>query len=392
MGKLNWLGEFEDPKVEKAFQCEKWPSVRGRLLFLYFITIASYIGGAYSDFFDLGAGDGFKMLFSARTTVCMFGFFAFLLLLANRLKHNTQYVLMFLSMFLFILVESLELWVKFSVVGSLSVPATVFMVLAYYILLPPRVVYSLFAGLCGSSLYLFTLATLVPVTTGTFANSALYFFFANAFGIFFLATFGVSLRREYAARSDLEKLIKYDELTGAYSRRRVLEAGNNIFKSSRRFNNSLTVLMMDIDNFKKVNDDYGHHAGDEVLRETSRRCRSVLREVDHFGRLGGEEFVIILPQSNLHQGIRVAERLRNKVCESGISIGGSKLPVSISIGAAEMRSHDDFSKLLQDADVQLYRAKKCGRNQVSPPALRLIGSRRLKISFIPEQRNEQKEL
>lgn len=372
MGKLNWLGEFKDTKVETEFQREQWPSVRVRLLFLYFLTIAAYILGAYSDFYDLGPGADFHKLFFARAAVCLFGVLAFVLLLANKVSLNVQYVMMSLSMFIFMLAESVELLIKYHVIGSLSVPTTVFMVLAYYILLPPRVYPSLCAALSGSALYLFFLTEVVPITTGTFVNSALYFFLANSFGVFFLSTFGMSLRREYAARCDLKKLVEYDELTGACSRRRVLEAGNTLFKSSRRFNTNLSVLMMDIDHFKKVNDDNGHHAGDLVLKETAERCSTVLREVDFFGRLGGEEFVIILPQSSLHQATSIAERLRNRVSELDFIVEGKTLPVSVSIGAAELRSHDDFSKLLQDADEQLYRAKKCGRNQVCPVRLRII--------------------
>ena len=372
MGKLNWLGEFRDRKFEREFQLAKWPSARSRLLVLYFVTIAAYTISVGIDFYDLGAGSEFSTMFLARTGVCCFCIMAFILLLKNKVRMNFQYMIMSLCMSVYTLVESLELMLKYSDIGSLSVPTTVFMVLAYYVLLPPRIFPSLIAGSISSIFYLFSLSTVVPVTSGTFINSTVYFFLANSFGLFFLTSFGISLRREYSAHSELKKLVEYDELTGACSRRRVLEAGDSIFKSSCRFKNKMAVLMMDIDHFKKVNDDYGHHVGDEVLRETARRCSNVLREVDYFGRLGGEEFVIILPQSGLYEAISVAERLRERVSESEFETDGATLPVSVSIGAAELRSHTNFSALLQEADEQLYRAKKCGRNQVCPVQLRVL--------------------
>ncbi|WP_319778704.1 GGDEF domain-containing protein [Maridesulfovibrio sp.] len=302
----------------------------------------------------------------------MIGILAFVVLFANRVRLSVQYTLMSVGMFSFLLVESLELVVKASAVGTLSVPTTVFIVLAYYILLPPRLVPSLVAAVSGSVLYLGALSTLVPVQSGTFVNSAIYLFLANGFGLFFLFTFGISLRREYAAIKDLKRLVEFDELTGVSSRRKVLESGVGLFRSARRFNSKLAVLIMDIDHFKKINDDYGHHAGDDVLRETAKRCSAVLRDVDSFGRLGGEEFVIILPHSSLYDGIKVAERLRGAIRARMFQVEDYYLSSSVSIGVAELRDHGDFAELLQDADRQLYRAKNSGRNQVSPAMLRAV--------------------
>jgi diguanylate cyclase (GGDEF)-like protein len=205
-----------------------------------------------------------------------------------------------------------------------------------------------------------------------FSGLTSYFFIVNSFGLFFLSTFGRSLRREYAAIKDLKRLVEFDELTGVYSRRKVLEAGGDLVKSALRFDHKLAVLLMDIDHFKKVNDDHGHHAGDAVLKETTRRCSELLREVDYFGRLGGEEFVIILPHSSLFDGVKVAERLRHCIRERMFQVDESYLPASISVGVAELGEHENFAALLQDADEQLYRAKNSGRNQVCPAMLRVI--------------------
>ncbi|TIH16439.1 GGDEF domain-containing protein [Marinifilum sp. JC120] len=366
MDKLNFMGGFKDPTLEESFQKEKWPSVRFRLLFLYFVTVVTYFAGGYSDYIDLGLGSEFHTILLGRIGACLLGSAAFCLLLVDKNRLRMQYAFMSLCMFSVLGAESLELVIKSSDIGSLSVPTAVFIVLAYYVLLSPRILPPFIAAVSGSILYLFTLSTIVPVHSGTFMNSLSYFFLANMFGIFFLYTFGRSLRREYAAMEDLKKLVEFDELTGVCSRRKVLEAGNCLFRSARRFESKLAVLMVDIDHFKKVNDDYGHCVGDEVLKEAARRCGNALREVDHFGRLGGEEFLIILPHSSLHDGINIAERLRVRVREKMFNVDEAYLPISVSIGVAELKDHDDFKSLIQDADEQLYRAKKCGRNQVCP--------------------------
>nr|WP_203544580.1 GGDEF domain-containing protein [Desulfovibrio sp. JC022] len=366
------MGGFKKSALEESFQKEKWPSVRFRLLFLYFVTVITYFAGGYSDYVDLGLGSEFHTVLLGRICACLLGCLAFFLLLVDKVRLRMQYMLMSLCMFSVLGAESLELVVKSSDIGSLSVPTAVFIVLAYYILLSPRILPPFVAAVSGSVVYLLSLATVVPIHSGTFVNSLIYLFLANMFGVFFLYTFGRSLRREYAAMEDLKKLVEFDELTGVCSRRKVLEAGDCLFKSARRFNSKLAVLMMDIDHFKKVNDDHGHCVGDTVLKKTARRCADVLREVDYFGRLGGEEFVIILPHSSLHDGIKVAERLRLRIKERMFNVDDACLPVSVSIGVAELKGHDDFKALLQDADEQLYRAKNGGRNKVCPAIFRVV--------------------
>lgn len=372
MTKLNFWGEFKDCVLEESFQRDKWPSVRFRLLFLYFVTIVVILASLYSDYVVLGPGTGFHTVLVGKTVPCMLSVFAFVLLLTDRVRLTVQYAVMAVSMFAGLVSESVELVVKSSDIGTLSVPTTVFIVLAYYILLSPRTIPPFIAAVCGSCVYLISLSNVVSFSSGTFVNSAIYLLLANLFGCFFLYTFGRSLRREHAAIQDLKRLVEYDELTGVCSRRKVLESGGDQFKSARRFNSKLAVLVMDIDHFKKINDEYGHHVGDAVLKETTKRCSDVLREVDYFGRLGGEEFVVILPHSTLFDGIKVAERLRSCIRERMFKVEGAYLALSVSIGVAELRGHEEFADLLQDADEQLYRAKASGRNQVCPAMLRVV--------------------
>ena len=374
VAKLSFWGEFKDSILEESFQREKWPSVRFRLLFLYFVTILVILASLYSDYVVLGSGAGFNTVLMGKIFTCLLSFFGLILLFFDKVRLAIQYAVMAFSMFSGLISESVELLVKSFDIGTLSVPTTVFIVLAYYIILSPRTIPPFLAAVSGSFVYLCSLSIVVPFSSGTFVNSAIYLFLANIFGCFFLYTFGRSLRREYAAIQDLKRLVEFDELTGVCSRRKVLEAGVGLFKSARRFDNKLAVLVMDIDHFKKINDEYGHHVGDAVLKETTRRCSEVLREVDCFGRLGGEEFVVILPHSSLYDGIKVAERLRCCIRERMFKVDDVYLPSSVSIGVTELRGHENFAALLKDADEQLYRAKACGRNQVCPAMFRVVNS------------------
>ncbi len=372
VAKLSFWGEFKDSILEESFQRDKWPSVRFRLLFVYFVTILVVLSSLYSDYVVLGPGTGFHIVLLGKIVPCLLSVLALILLLTDKVRLTVQYAVMAVAMLFGLISESVELLVKAFDIGTLSVPTAVFIVLAYYILLSPRAIPPFIAAVCGSFVYLCSLSVVVPTSSGTFVNSAIYILLANVFGCFFLYTFGRSLRREYAAIQNLKRLVEFDELTGVCSRRKVLEAGVGLFKSARRFDSKLAVLVMDIDHFKKINDEYGHHVGDEVLKETARRCSGVLREVDYFGRLGGEEFVVILPHSTLYDGIKVAERLRICVRERMFKVDESYLPSSVSLGVAELREHEDFASLLQDADEQLYRAKACGRNQVCPAMFRVV--------------------
>jgi two-component system cell cycle response regulator len=133
----------------------------------------------------------------------------------------------------------------------------------------------------------------------------------------------------------------------------------------------LTALMLDIDYFKSVNDTYGHDAGDDVLREFSTRIKKSIRGIDLACRLGGEEFVIVMPETDMAVATIVAERLRRRIASEPFAIqGGTRLiDVTISIGIAALAgTADTAATVLKRADTALYRAKRDGRNRVVPDA------------------------
>jgi diguanylate cyclase (GGDEF)-like protein len=165
---------------------------------------------------------------------------------------------------------------------------------------------------------------------------------------------------------ELLRLAATDVLTGLANRREFMSRGADEIVRSRRYNFHVCVLMMDIDHFKKVNDTWGHAVGDDVIRQVATTTRDVCRAVDVVGRIGGEEFAVLLPQTDREGGLSVAERLRETVAACTVSLaGGQTLSVSISIGVAEMAREDgDLSHLLGRADAALYEAKQQGRNRV----------------------------
>ncbi|MEA3488794.1 MAG: diguanylate cyclase [Candidatus Omnitrophota bacterium] len=166
----------------------------------------------------------------------------------------------------------------------------------------------------------------------------------------------------------LELLSTKDGLTGLYNRRYFDERLEGELRRSRRNKRPLSLLMMDIDNFKKVNDRFGHTAGDGVLSEFARIVEDNVREkIDLTARYGGEEFAIILPDTGLQAAGSLAERIRKAVNETKINIGEKRCNVTVSIGVATFSVEDDLTgkELIKRADKALYRCKEEGRNRVT---------------------------
>ncbi len=157
-----------------------------------------------------------------------------------------------------------------------------------------------------------------------------------------------------------------DPLTGLFNRRHLLAQGDVELSRAIRFKTSLSVLMIDIDFFKEVNDTYGHQAGDSVLQALGNIFQNTLRKVNVIARLGGEEFAIILPATDTNAAVLVAERLRSLVADMAVTIStGLSIKVTISIGVATLENKDtNIDTLLEQADKALYEAKKTGRNKV----------------------------
>jgi diguanylate cyclase (GGDEF)-like protein len=160
----------------------------------------------------------------------------------------------------------------------------------------------------------------------------------------------------------LEELASKDQLTGVFNRHKLTELGQRELLRSKRTGGSVSALMLDIDHFKAVNDTFGHAQGDAVLKSLGKTLRETLRGVDAFGRWGGEEFLIIAPDTTVREALVMAERLRVAVATLENPISG---PITVSIGiAATVQGEADLDLLVQRADEALYAAKETGRNKI----------------------------
>lgn len=167
------------------------------------------------------------------------------------------------------------------------------------------------------------------------------------------------------AQSSLRHLATTDFLTGIDNSRSFMEKGEQEIHRARRYDRSLAALMVDLDHFKQTNDTYGHAVGDKTLAAVADTFRSLLRDIDIYGRLGGEEFAILLPEADLDGAVTTAERLRLAVAEMVIPDGPSTLNVTVSIGVAVLSEKDGaLEALLKRADEGMYEAKRQGRNRV----------------------------
>ncbi|MFC1886370.1 diguanylate cyclase [Thermodesulfobacteriota bacterium] len=163
---------------------------------------------------------------------------------------------------------------------------------------------------------------------------------------------------------ELRRLATIDSLTGINNRRNFLDLAQKEMNRSKRYENPFSLIMLDIDHFKKVNDTYGHSVGDQVLIEFCGICLKAIRESDIMGRLGGEEFAVALVENDKEAAMILAERIRKNVASHTVIIGNEELRVTASLGVAQMWPDCDLNSMLERADNALYQAKGNGRNQV----------------------------
>ncbi len=172
------------------------------------------------------------------------------------------------------------------------------------------------------------------------------------------------IRTAFEQRQELRRLSRTDPLTAVANHGHLRAIANHEIARARRAGTPLSLLMIDVDHFKPVNDAFGHAVGDAVLTELAALLVRVVREIDHVGRMGGEEFAIVLPNTPLATAVEVAERVRHSV--EGTASFATHAPVrcTVSVGCAELVPDDDTDALLRRADRALYDAKQQGRNRV----------------------------
>jgi diguanylate cyclase (GGDEF)-like protein len=171
--------------------------------------------------------------------------------------------------------------------------------------------------------------------------------------------------------AEIRALARRDALTGLLNRGAIFETFAAELSRARRARTPISIIMVDVDHFKRVNDDHGHLAGDAVLCELARRLTEQVRPYDALGRYGGEEFLVVLPGCPGDEALEVAERLREQACARSIAWDGREVPVTISLGVVSQDRvvSEALEPLIAAADLALYEAKRSGRNRVcvAPP-------------------------
>ncbi len=185
-----------------------------------------------------------------------------------------------------------------------------------------------------------------------------------------------TLAREHAALVDTQKMLEHrastDMLTGLRNRYGFFEAAHPAVEATVGAGRPYSVLILDLDRFKAINDDYGHAAGDDILRSFAETCRQTVRAADVLGRLGGEEFVVLLPDTDAGAASLIAERLRKRVAGDPVMVSGAAedapVAVTVSIGLAQNPAGEGLEAVMRRADHALYQAKNGGRDLVKVAA------------------------
>jgi len=181
----------------------------------------------------------------------------------------------------------------------------------------------------------------------------------------FAKQIGISLERARLFQ-EVQSLALTDPLTGLHNRRALFELSRMEFSRAERTNRPISCMMLDLDHFKKINDNYGHQTGDHILQEFARRCRSAVRDMDLVGRYGGEELLIVLPETDMTTALQIAERTRSTVAAIPMKVADRELNVTVSIGVSSKDENTEYLEtLIARADQAMYIAKHKGRDRVA---------------------------
>jgi diguanylate cyclase (GGDEF)-like protein len=221
-----------------------------------------------------------------------------------------------------------------------------------------------FSGILFAPTFLFITLSAIRLPLIEFLNSAMLYIFSVSLACLIMLVIRSFRLTAIALENELLQISRHDSLTGAYNRGYLTDLAKREMALAKRHNRSMSIIMLDIDHFKNVNDTYGHDIGDKTIKLLVDTCQKNLREIDHFGRIGGEEFVCVLPEVGAADAMLCAERLRTSIEALQIETPRGPLRFTVSIGIAELNpTYANWEALLKSADHALYSAKNSGRNR-----------------------------
>lgn len=225
---------------------------------------------------------------------------------------------------------------------------------------------STFVAIVAVPSLLFFVLSAAKLTAFGFINSVILYIFSLVMAATLMLAIRVFRQRAFLSEKALLYSSRHDRMTGACNKAYLSELAEREFALARRHARPLAVAILDIDHFKRINDGYGHAIGDDVIGQLASTCQGSLRSIDHFGRIGGEEFVVVMPETGLHDAMRCAERMRCDIERARVATSRGALRFTASFGVAVLTDeHAQWSSLLSAADAAMYRAKNTGRNRVA---------------------------
>ena len=355
---LNFLGEFRNKQTETEFrEYEKASSLNivRFLILMVGITFASFFISDYLYFVNRGLLTISLLLRGLGLLIAVAAFF-----LAGKIRNYGHFLLIIVAALLLIFCLFLfTMLLQDAMEPALRFMSVILFILAAF-LIPNVWKNSLFASVAIVFAYIGFSVVFTPYSESpTLARQGIYLFVCLVFCAIFVYGRERSQRKHFAAEKQMELMLITDRLTGIYNRSRFEYILDLWIKNMRH--GLFCLIFFDIDNFKKVNDQFGHNIGDKVLIACAEVVNANIRDTDVFARWGGEEFVVLFDDVNIHMGVELAERLRKAV---EIHIFGEVGNVTISIGVVEYRKGESMLDLVERADGKMYEAKRAGRNKV----------------------------
>jgi len=384
-----WRAEFASQKTEYAFRASIADVEVAAFWRAMLVCGPLYLVFIVSDYVQLGVMPAFWVILAARVFVCLLACFLAIRVRRDTARDGDTVSVAYLATRRFFVAALGLAFVIYPLSGRSYVelyPSLIVMLMAGFFFIPAHFADRLLAGIVSIAGFNIEAAIWMHPSSHDLPLALLLMFATLVFGAMAACTGALMRRQHYAdtmkqyrlnlrlseevaSRIHLQQealnLAHTDPLTGIANRRRFLDLAEKECARIRRYGGPLAAVTLDIDYFKSVNDTYGHAAGDAALIAVAETCKTILRASDLLGRMGGEEFSMLLPQTDATGAIVLAERLRGALAGKRIPFAGGALMLTATIGVSEWRGGEDTLEiLLRRADDALYDGKNAGRNRV----------------------------
>lgn len=354
------LGEFRDKALEREFYNAEIAKNLNYVKFTILVAGIVYFLFIIPEYFLIKDPIVFIPVLINRSVI--FGLLIFLYFKVKRDKEYFTLIYWFTAYEILISLSFLYISNQFIAPDFLIQAFGVMIIILAIFLIDNRWLYSIFASLFVSiGYFMFVAFYFTEVPFSEFSAAIVHILIVVFLSSISSYSVNYYKRIQYLNNIELLKMAENDSLTGIYNKAKFNKEYARLADSAQEKNTYLSVVMFDIDNFKGINDRYGHLVGDKILMDLTDVVRSNIHESDIFARWGGEEFVLIFPDMHLQQAIEITERLRKSISEHSFEKVGH---VSCSFGVAAFENDDELDKVLQRADERLYMAKHSGKNKV----------------------------